>query len=52
MNRRRDEAGEQQHFVLTREAWAHHRRDDIELVGIDGAREQLGIAAPVDDVVH
>ena len=27
-------------------------RDDIELVGIDGARELLGIAAPLDDVVH
>ena len=47
--RRRDEAGEQRHFVLTREAWT--RRDDIELVGVEGAREQLGIAAPADDVV-
>jgi RimJ/RimL family protein N-acetyltransferase len=47
--RRRDEAGEQRHFVLTREAWT--RRDDIELVGVEGAREQLGIAAPDRDVV-
>ena len=51
VNRRRDEAGEQQHFVLTREAWATRRRDDIELVGVDGARQQLGIDAPADDVV-
>jgi RimJ/RimL family protein N-acetyltransferase len=48
---RRDEAGEQQHFVLTREAWAERRRCDIELVGIDEAREQLEIAPPDDDVV-
>lgn len=48
--RRRDQAGEQRHFVLTREAWT--RRDDIELVGVEGSREQLGIAAPTDDVVH
>jgi RimJ/RimL family protein N-acetyltransferase len=51
VNRRRDEAGEQRHFVLTREAWAARRRDDIELVGLDGARDQLGIAAAADDVV-
>jgi RimJ/RimL family protein N-acetyltransferase len=48
---RREEAGDQQHFVLTREAWARQRREDIELVGIDGARDQLGIAAPDGDVV-
>jgi RimJ/RimL family protein N-acetyltransferase len=43
---RREAAGEQQHFVLTREAWAARRRDDIELVGVEGARDQLGIAPP------
>jgi RimJ/RimL family protein N-acetyltransferase len=48
---RREEPGEQLHFVLTREAWAARRRDDIELVGLDGARDQLGIAAAADDVV-
>jgi RimJ/RimL family protein N-acetyltransferase len=43
VSRRRDEAGEQQHFVLTREAWAQRRRNDIELCGVDAAREQLAI---------
>ena len=52
VNRRRDEAGEQHHFVLTREAWAARRRDDIELVGVAGVRDQLGIAAAAHDVVH
>ena len=52
VNRRRDEAGEQRHFVLSRDAWAAHRRDDIELVGVDAAREQLGIALVPDGVVH
>jgi RimJ/RimL family protein N-acetyltransferase len=51
VNRRRDEAGEQRHFVLTRNAWAARRRDDIELVGVDAAREQLGIAPGADGVV-
>lgn len=48
---RREEAAEQQHFVLTRAAWAERRRDDIELRGVEGARDQLGIAAPAGDVV-
>jgi RimJ/RimL family protein N-acetyltransferase len=48
---RREEPGEQLHFVLTREAWAARRRDDIELVALEGARDQLGIAAPDLDVV-
>jgi len=32
-----------QRFLLTRDQWATRRRDDIELVGIDAAREVLGI---------
>ena len=40
---RRGVAGEQQHFVLTRDVWSQRRRDDIELAGLDGARELLGI---------
>lgn len=48
---RREEAGEQLHFVLTREAWAARRRHDIALVGVDEACDQLGIAVPDGDVV-
>jgi RimJ/RimL family protein N-acetyltransferase len=49
---RREQPAEQEHFVLTREAWSAQRRDDIELVGVAAACDQLGIAAPGDDVVH
>jgi RimJ/RimL family protein N-acetyltransferase len=49
---RREEPGEQHHFVLTRDAWSPQRREDIELVGIEAARDQLGIVAPATDVVH
>lgn len=40
---RRDVASVQQHFVLTRAQWAAARRDDIELTGVDGARELLAV---------
>ena len=29
-------------FVLTREAWEAHRRDDIEISGLDPCRPLLG----------
>ena len=38
---RRGEAAPMARYVLAREAWA--RRDDIELVGLAGARELLGL---------
>jgi RimJ/RimL family protein N-acetyltransferase len=38
-------AAEMQRFVLTRERWTSRRRDDIDLVGVDAARELLGIDA-------
>ncbi len=41
---RRGTVGEILRFRLLRERWESNRRDDIELIGVDGTRELLGIA--------
>jgi len=38
---RRDEPDRLIHLVLTREDWEPTRRDDIEIVGLDGCRDML-----------
>jgi RimJ/RimL family protein N-acetyltransferase len=43
---RRGEPADLLRFRLGREAWAASRRDDIELVGVDGVRDLLAIALP------
>ncbi len=41
---RRGRAGETARFAMTRDDWTAVRRDDIVLVGIDGARDLLGLS--------
>ncbi len=43
---RRGEAADLLRFRLGREEWAASRRDDIELVGVEGVRDLLGIDTP------
>jgi RimJ/RimL family protein N-acetyltransferase len=43
---RRDEAVEQLHYRMDRDRFETIRRDDIELVGVDGVRAVLEIPAP------
>lgn len=38
---RRDEPDRLIHLLLTREQWAPQRRDDIEIIGLDGCRDML-----------
>ena len=38
---RRDEPDRQIRLLLTRETWQSQRRDDIEIVGLDGCRDML-----------
>jgi len=40
---RRDEPAQLQRWLLTRESWKAHRRDDIELTGVEECRTVLGI---------
>ncbi len=42
VERRPGEVAVKQRFVLTREAWAPTRRDDIEIIGLDNCRALFG----------
>jgi hypothetical protein len=41
---RRDEAAEQINLRLSRDEWAQHRRDDIDVDGFDRCRAAFGLA--------
>ncbi|WP_133878901.1 GNAT family N-acetyltransferase [Paractinoplanes brasiliensis] len=43
---RRGEPAPIQRWRLTRGAWEHHRRDDIELIGVEVCRPVLGLGEP------
>lgn len=43
-----DQRAEATNLMLTRERWEQHRRDDIEIEGLDACLDMFGVGEPGD----